>query len=353
MTCATASAPPMGGLPSDDASDWRSVTKQAEAFNSQGMSYLKSGDAVQAFKTLVEAEDLLIRAVAAPCGDVAEREERQGALTRARAETASNLGICHKRMGSNLEAAQSLGRALEHYEIAGVDMRTLIAAHLNFSACLAESKLHERALKHAQAAVELGARVISSGDYVELRPGVPRSGVGPEPRPDDYAMLAVAYHKVAEASEGLKEWRAANLAYSQAYEVVRRSFGPDHRLTRAFEMSTKCPRRVVTPDVPGPRRAPKSTPRRLPDIPRTSSARPRKPLAPVTDEYRLGPENFPSWPPKRATHDEQVWYAMAQHHQAKEFALVSAALAQNRGSSRESPTWAATHAARFLMGNGG
>merc|ERR1712232_392139 len=109
-----------------------------------------------------------------------------------------------------------------------------------------------------------------------------------------------AYHKSAEAHERLKQWGQATLAYTQAYEVVRRSLGPYHQLTKSFEKSARCPRRPAPPEVPLSWRG--SAARKLPQlayIERTLNTRPppgatelravaREPLG-----YRLSPRSFP------------------------------------------------------------
>merc|ERR1712039_176269 len=94
--------------------------------------------------------------------------------------------------------------------------------------------------------MDLGGQLIAS-------PDLESSGAGRsdrEPKLDDYAMLAVAYHKVAQAHEGLREWGKATFAYTQAYEVVRRSLGPDHHLTKSFEKSPRCPHRLSPLGIP-------------------------------------------------------------------------------------------------------
>eukprot|EP00927_Polykrikos_kofoidii_P044694 TRINITY_DN38591_c0_g1_i1.p1 TRINITY_DN38591_c0_g1~~TRINITY_DN38591_c0_g1_i1.p1 ORF type:complete len:433 (-),score=53.22 TRINITY_DN38591_c0_g1_i1:74-1372(-) len=316
-----------------------SVPSMAET-NARAMKCLKDGDVAEAFKLCAEAKEALAAEEAslnaAVSSDVVDQQKRS--VLRAHAETESILGICHKRSGSCIAAARSLQQALRLYKTAGSDLRTLIAAHLNLSSCLTELKSCGKALKHAQAAVGLAGRLVAGPELRELY-GESSSGdmhsSDLEPRSDDYAMLAVAYHKVAEAQEGLKDWSAASFAFSQAYQVVQKSLGPEHRLTRSFEKSTRCPRNVVMVDhggkvdhvadvaVPNPIGAgffrttssnPDTPRRRLPDIPGNINGRSRFPLV-NTQEYKLGPETFASWPPKDASCEEQHWYSVAQRHQ--------------------------------------
>lgn len=47
-------------------------------------------------------------------------------------------------------------------------------------------------------------------------------------------MLAVSFHKVAEAQEALKDWGKAVFAHTQAREVVQRSLGPAHPLAQSL-----------------------------------------------------------------------------------------------------------------------
>merc|ERR1719454_2549965 len=156
-----------------------------------------------------------------------------------------------------------------------------MAARLNVSACFAEGEMHEDALQHAMAAVALGGQLIASGSQPGAQPetggdNAQRTGTQASLtiRPDDYAMLAVAYHKTAEAHEHMKQWSQATLAYTQAYEVVRRSLGPYHQLTKSFEKSARCPRRPVPPEVPlNWRGSEKKKLPHLPPVERTLSGR--------------------------------------------------------------------------------
>lgn len=298
--------------------EWKTMVQQVQQVtevNATGMAKLREGDAGEALEILQEAEELL--------GDDFEavnvREEVRAVLAKAHADTASNLGICHKRMGSRVLAVKSLQKAVHLYRIAGVELRTQIASHLNLSASLLECGSADQALQHAQAAVELGGRLVAGEKLREILPDAetPDPNRQLKPRPNDYAMLAVAYHKVAEASEGLNDWQAACFAYSQAYEVVKRSLGPDHKLTRSFEKSSRCPRRAVTPEVPTSWKAGKPTPRRLPDVPRSVGGRPRATPCALSKEYQLGSDTFPAWPPPSSTEEEQIWYSAADRHLSK------------------------------------
>jgi tetratricopeptide (TPR) repeat protein len=282
------------------------LLQQVTEINACGMEALRAGEARTALKSLFEAHGLL-----ANYDTMQDGSERAAAVIKCQADTASNLGICHKRMGARAAAVQFLQRALRLYMQNGADLRTLIAVHLNLSASFADVKVMDQALVHAKEAVNLGGRLIAEAAAADAPS---------EPRTDDFAMLAVAYHKVAEACEGLKDWGPACLAYTQAYEVVRKSLGPEHRLTRSFERSARCPRRAIVPEVPcslSMQQNRLSGRRRLPEIPRGDSRRPKTPQENFA-HYHLGQEHFATWPPLNVSEAEQQWYAMAQKQKVRE-----------------------------------
>merc|ERR1740130_1513207 len=227
------------------------------------MECLKRGENGEALEKLARAQDILAQS---------ERfcpSESAGELSQARAAIASSFAICFKREGNYPMAVRYLETALELHESSEADLRTLMAARLNLSACFAEAEMPEEALQHAMAAVALGGQLIASGvqpQPVSLSPDIERPGPpAPIIRPDDYAMLAVAYHKTAEAQERMKNWGQASLAYTQAYEVVRRSLGPYHQLTKSFEKSARCPRSPAPPEVPLSWRG--NTAKKMPQLP--------------------------------------------------------------------------------------
>ncbi|CAL1128734.1 unnamed protein product [Cladocopium goreaui] len=92
------------------------------------------------------------------------------------------------------------------------DLRTLVAAHLNLASCYLESEAPDAALKHASTAAQLSGQVLTrTPDSI--------GDVPAEPTENDFAMLAVSFHKVAEAHEALKEWGKAIFAHTQAREA--------------------------------------------------------------------------------------------------------------------------------------
>merc|ERR1711865_1264309 len=127
----------------------------------------------------------------------------------------------------------------------------------------------------------------------------------------------------------------ASLAYTQAYEVVRRSLGPYHQLTKSFEKSARCPRKPAPPQVPlswrGAAACKKLQQLALPQVERPSNRRPRPSVAEMRGAdpkeplgYKLNKGSFPSWPPKAVSEEERSWYSMAmQERRQKKFAVVN------------------------------
>jgi tetratricopeptide (TPR) repeat protein len=281
------------------------LLQQVAEMNARAMEALRTGEARTALKILFEAYGLLMNHDLVQDGS----ERAAAAFVKAHADTSSNLGICHKRMGARAQAVQFLQRALRLYMQYSADLRTLTAVHLNLSASYADADIMDQALEHAKEAVNLGGRLISETGEADG---------SKENRTDDFAMLAVAYHKVAEACEGLKEWGPACLAYTQAYEVVRKSLGPNHRLTRSFERSSRCPRKAQASisSLNMQRSGNRSPHRALPEVPRGDSRRPKTPQQ-LYSQYRLGAEHFATWPPPNVSEDELQWYGMAQKHHSR------------------------------------
>merc|ERR1712113_235577 len=98
-------------------------------------------------------------------------------------------------------------------------------------------------------------------------------------------------------------------AYTQAYEVVRRSLGPQHHLTKTFERSTRCPHRVKSLSKPKSARGPVVRGQRLPNIPNSKRC---ISALPDLKGYDLNDQVFAPWPPESATREEHLWYSMAR-----------------------------------------
>lgn len=314
--------------PADEELTWPNLQELAVKLNQDSMECLRKSENEKAYEQLMRAQDILAQA---------ERycpTEAAAELSTARAAISSSFAICFKRNGDYPSAVRYLENALELYQQAEADLRTLLAARLNLSGCFSEAEMPEEALQHAMAAVALGGQLIAqgglSGSDAEAKGGQ-QQGI----RPDDYAMLAVAYHKTAEAHEHMKQWGQATLAYTQAYEVVRRSLGPYHQLTKSFEKSARCPRRPAPPEVPLSWRASAAAAKasnspRMPVIPRVGRSQGSKPAVvtplrgtpPQPLGYRLGSAGFPSWPPKKVTSEEQYWYQLALDDRKQKKAAV-------------------------------
>lgn len=267
------------------------------------MRCLKEGNHNEALRCLQEVEGRLA-GVEEPRGTTTEAEQNRRFLWSARAETYGNLGVLHRKRKDMESAVLNLSRAMEHHRMVNANPRIVAATHLNLAACHLEAGAAAgEALRHAEAAIDIAGQLLET-------PPCPIEGGGEGPlQADDCAMLAVAYHKAAEAHERLKEWSKASHAYTQAYEVVRRGLGPQHHLTKAFEKSTRCPRHttgVSTPSLPLTNlRRTTHTAARLPSIPRLQG---RTPL-PATLKYDL---TFEQWPPKGLSEEERSWYRMAR-----------------------------------------
>lgn len=321
----------------EHANSWDKLRQEAATQNREGMAHLRKGERTEAFQKLTAAQELLTRAE----GACASEEERK-LLAAAWADTISNTGIYHKRGQNHAVAVRCLLKALKLHKTAGSDLRTILAANLNLSACYSEAEMPEAALRHALAAVELAGQQVAAIDLAEDSSATGDDGL-PQGRADDYAMLAVAYHKVAEAHEGLRDWVSASFSYTQAYEVVKRSLGPHHRLTRSFERSSRCPHRaeLIETAVCGQsltgnmsfyqnNSRPATSPaigrrQHLPSIPPGST---RRRIGAGIDlrGYKLDNSHFPVWPPEAASREEQAWYSMARQHRGMQKAQAHAQL---------------------------
>eukprot|EP00930_Biecheleria_cincta_P083393 TRINITY_DN72978_c0_g1_i1.p1 TRINITY_DN72978_c0_g1~~TRINITY_DN72978_c0_g1_i1.p1 ORF type:complete len:411 (+),score=100.29 TRINITY_DN72978_c0_g1_i1:79-1311(+) len=340
---------------------------RAEAFSlcNDGTRLLRKGANEDAVRVLARAQSLLDRASDLLVGATDEEERSLAAL---KADVAGNLGICHRRLKEMGPAVRQLQLALkqhkarlpslEHASIA--DLRMLMAAHLNLASCHLESEAPAAALQHATAATELGGHLLTHSKR-------PANESTEDPTENDFAMLAVSFHKVAESHQGLKDWGKATFAYAQAHEVVQRSLGAEHPISKVLENT----------NMPSPRRrsdeqrrfcavanlaanAGKSTgcpPIRnggkspLPIIPPGARAsamktKARNPFAFELRGYELGQDRFQSWPPKKTTLEEKEWYSMARSQRLEAPALPESAAMQEPvadafslrpGSSRKPP----------------
>mmetsp|Transcript_2238 Transcript_2238/g.3841 ORF Transcript_2238/g.3841 Transcript_2238/m.3841 type:complete len:366 (-) Transcript_2238:13-1110(-) len=299
------------------------------AHNHQGVQHLRSGNHEEALAELIVAKEILVELEAEnvlPASSSASAAPKpECSFDSARAVTASNMGIYHKRMCKYPDAVRCLYAAIRWHEAFGTSGRTLAASHVNLSECLLEAKLPEVALTHARKAADLAGHLIAQGSpgtaarlpsHLQDQAGVTANTVAAELGLDDYAMLAIAYHKVAEAEEMLGNWSGAALAYTRAHAVLTWSLGPDDPLTKSFEQSTRCPKKVTVP-VPrdtGPLRSALKR-ERLPRIPASARGHSWQPARQETWRYALSKEDLPVWPPQPASREERLWYRMAKRHQ--------------------------------------
>lgn len=219
-----------GNVAEEDPYDptWQNLYDLVVNLNEESMECLKGGHHDQAYEKLMRAQDTL-----ALCEQSCPSDALSD-LSCTRASVAGTFAIYYKRIGNQPMTVRFLETALSLYEASGADFRTLMAAHLNLSASFSEAELFDESLQHALSAVTLGGQLIASGSLPRDPPGAsdaearstahrgseeedsPSHPGAPTVRPDDYAMLAVAYHKTAEAHEHMKQWGQATLAYTQA-----------------------------------------------------------------------------------------------------------------------------------------
>mmetsp|Transcript_86735 Transcript_86735/g.225315 ORF Transcript_86735/g.225315 Transcript_86735/m.225315 type:complete len:387 (-) Transcript_86735:37-1197(-) len=298
----------------DRRNSWDDLRHHAEGFNGAAVQHLREGNIEEAIELLRRAQALLDQ-WEEPVNPTAASAENRLWLSL-QADTAGNFGIYYRKIGEPKSAVQSLQRALQFHSAAGSGLRTVAAVHLNLATCLLEAGAPAaESLRQAQAAVDLGGQLLAA----PVASGSSAAGEGDEegegavtgPSADDCAMLAVAYHKLAESYECAREWSRASHAYTQAYEVVRRSLGPHHHLTKAFEKSSRCPRRnIQVPSLPLTT-ARLTTPRRLPSIPRTRPAISQQlQHQQRAAKYEITGEVFARWPPENASKEERQWYRM-------------------------------------------
>lgn len=296
----------------------------ASAYAAEGAQLLRKGELQEAQNRLLRGQAMLerveMRSDTMMWTDV--QREKQRALALLQADVAGNLGICYRRLKDFGQAIHQLQLALKFREIRfenseskveASDLRTLVAAHLNLASCYLESEAPDAALKHASTAAQLSGQVLTrTPDSI--------GDVPAEPTENDFAMLAVSFHKVAEAHEALKEWGKAIFAHTQAREVVQRSLGSSHPLAQSL---AKCRPQVPTRCPPDRQTGSPSSWMFMPptlgevlDV-RCFGAR-GKPF--MTTEalgfelsgYEISEHDFPSWPPETSSNEEKEWYAMAR-----------------------------------------
>eukprot|EP00439_Symbiodinium_sp_Y106_P048867 s1439_g6.t1 len=250
-----------------------------------------------------------------------------------------------KRLKDFGPAVDQLKLALQHHEVRlrdcdkvdVADLRTLVAAHLNLASCHMECEAADAALQHAATAANMSGQVLTANR--EASGDVPAG-----PAENDFAMLAVSFHKVAEAHEALKEWGKAIFAHTQAREVVHRSLGPTHPLTQSL---ARCRPHLSRPSTGNrqnefldvyaasigrstgcPLLRPNKGQKVLPSIPQGARG---KPFVRTTEAlgfelvgYQMNATCFPSWPPTNASNEEQEmssWLSGMPWHELEDMKL--------------------------------
>lgn len=289
-----------------------------------GAECLRQGANQDGLQLLSRAKELL---------DAADESFVDPSLTGARAMTLTNLGVLHKREKSFPEAVLQLERAIKLYTGMGSDLRSLAAAHLNLAECYMDAGLPRRALRNSMMTVDVVGRLIVDEEGRAAKECAHEGGAkSSADKSGDFSMLAIAYHKTAEAHEALRQWGKAVIAYTQAYEVAKWCHGPDHELTKSFEKSMWCPHRRNPPVVPRTWRTTRVR-QRSPFLPRTTDR-----MVPDASEYHPK-HHFPEWPPRNASKEELEWYRMAENHQRRERqqALARIRAAEYAEASRGAP----------------
>merc|ERR1719171_2267209 len=173
--------------------------------NKDGMDHLRQGNFRSAFEQLKYAEALLVSNQG--------EGEKHGLL----AVTCNNLGCYYKRTGKLHAALSYLRQALKVEVALGEDVVTVAGTHLNICSLFSSIEKHDKALMHAQHALEMMGE---------------KFGTRADSLPEDVATtLVIAHHNVAVQREHLREWDQAALSYKQGWEAAQRTLGPDHPLT--------------------------------------------------------------------------------------------------------------------------
>merc|ERR1719171_680608 len=177
--------------------------------NKDGMDHLRQGNYRSAFEQLKYAEALLVSNQG--------EGEKHGLL----AVTCNNLGCYYKRTGKLHAALSYLRQALKVEVALGENVVTVAGTHLNICALFSAIEKHDKALLHAQHALEMLGGAIDK-DEASISEDVATT-------------LVIAHHNVAVQREHMREWDQAALAYRAGWEIAQRNLGPAHPLTGTLE----------------------------------------------------------------------------------------------------------------------
>merc|ERR1719235_2283919 len=196
--------------------------------NKDGMDHLRKGNFRSAFEQLKYAEALLVS------------NQSEGESHGLLAVTCNNLGCYYKRTGKLHAALSYLRQALKVEVALGEDVVTVAGTHLNICSLFSSIEKHDKALMHAQHALEMMGE---------------KFGTRADSLPEDVATtLVIAHHNVAVQREHLREWDQAALSYKEGWEIAQRILGADHPLTGTLSQNCsaviqKSPKKSLGADV--------------------------------------------------------------------------------------------------------
>ncbi|CAE8712356.1 unnamed protein product [Polarella glacialis] len=176
--------------------------------NKEGMDFLRRGQYKQAFEQLKYAESVVVA------------QQGEDEPTNLMAVTCNNLGCYYKKAGKLHAALSYLRKALKIEVSLQTDDVTVAGTHLNVCAILSKLDKHDKAVQHAQCALELiSNRVAVSGESASQ---------------DEHSVLAIACHNVAVERDFMHQWEEAAAAYQQGHEVAKKCLGEQHPLTQTL-----------------------------------------------------------------------------------------------------------------------
>jgi hypothetical protein len=135
------------------------------------------------------------------------------------AVTSNNLGCYYKKVGKLHAALSYLRKALKIEVSLQTDDVTVAGTHLNICAILSKLDKHDKAVLHAECALQLISARVENGEGVTQ---------------DEHSVLAIAYHNVAVERDYLHQWDEAANAYLSGFQVAKKCLGEQHPLTQTL-----------------------------------------------------------------------------------------------------------------------
>eukprot|EP00928_Gymnodinium_smaydae_P017557 TRINITY_DN16711_c0_g2_i1.p1 TRINITY_DN16711_c0_g2~~TRINITY_DN16711_c0_g2_i1.p1 ORF type:complete len:1040 (+),score=204.75 TRINITY_DN16711_c0_g2_i1:116-3121(+) len=176
--------------------------------NRTGMEHLKNGNSDSALEQFKYAEAMLLA-----------YQNDEGSLPLL-AVTCNNLGCYYKNIGKFHGSLSYLRRALKMEVELQADAVALAGTHLNISTVLSKLDKHKKAMQHGLCALELMSKRITETQA--------------DPTGDDYAVLSIAYHRVAQEREHFEQWDQAATCFQTGYQAASRLLGDSHPLAIAL-----------------------------------------------------------------------------------------------------------------------